>query len=83
MMGLDAQVEDLNAFDEAAFRAHVRAFVETNYPPALRNPPKRLHFRDSRVWYMALARQGWLAPGWPREWGGMGLSAAKQLVMIE
>jgi alkylation response protein AidB-like acyl-CoA dehydrogenase len=32
---------------------------------------------------MALARQGWLAPGWPREHGGMGLSPAKQVIFIE
>ena len=61
----------------------MRQWLEANYPPALRHPPKRLHWRDNKVWYMALARQGWLAPGWPRERGGMGLSAAKQLLMTE
>ncbi|MDA8049778.1 MAG: acyl-CoA dehydrogenase family protein [Rhodospirillales bacterium] len=75
--------EDLEALDESAFRARVREFLAAHYPPELRNPPKRLHFRDSKPWYMALSRRGWLAPGWPREYGGMGLSAAKQLVMIE
>lgn len=77
------QPEDLNLLDDIAFRARVRGFVESRYPSDLRNPPKRLHFRDSRRWYMTLAEAGWLAPGWPREWGGMGLSAAKQLIMIE
>ena len=32
---------------------------------------------------MALSEKGWLAPGWAREYGGMGLSAAKQLAMME
>jgi alkylation response protein AidB-like acyl-CoA dehydrogenase len=32
---------------------------------------------------MTLSRQGWLAPAWPRNYGGMGLSAAKQLLMME
>ncbi len=32
---------------------------------------------------MTLSEQGWLAPGWPREWGGMGLSPGKQLIYIE
>ncbi|MGH7066640.1 MAG: acyl-CoA dehydrogenase family protein [Acetobacteraceae bacterium] len=73
----------LDSLDEPAFRATVREFLETRYPPALRNPPKRLHFRDTRPWYLTLSRAGWLAPGWPREWGGMGLSAARQLVMTE
>ena len=32
---------------------------------------------------MTLSERGWLAPAWPREHGGMGLSAAKQLIMME
>ena len=75
--------EQLDAMDEATFRATVRRFLSANYPPELRNPPKRLHLKDNRVWYMTLAEAGWLAPGWPREVGGLGLSPAKQIAMIE
>lgn len=32
---------------------------------------------------MALAQKGWIAPAWPVEYGGMGLSATKQLIWIE
>ena len=78
-----AASDDLNALNDEIFRAHVRTWVEANYPADLRNPPKRLHWRDNKVWYLMLAEQGWLAPGWPRERGGMGLSAAKQLLMME
>ncbi len=73
----------LDALDDEAFRLEVRRFVEAHYPPALRNPPKRLHWAENQVWYRLLAEHGWLAPGWPREFGGMGLSAAKQLIVIE
>jgi alkylation response protein AidB-like acyl-CoA dehydrogenase len=75
--------EDLNALDDATFRMEVRRWIQANYPPELRDPPKRLHWHESRVWYMKLAEKGWLCPGWPREFGGMGLSAAKQLIMSE
>ena len=75
--------EDLNQLDDASFRATVRDWIEKNYPPEIRNPPKRLHFVENKSWYMALSKKGWLAPGWPREHGGMGLSATKQLIMIE
>lgn len=75
--------DDLGAMDDQAFRLHVRGWIEANYPPTLRNPPKRQHWPQNKPWYMALSRQGWLAPGWPREHGGMGLSAGKQLVWIE
>jgi alkylation response protein AidB-like acyl-CoA dehydrogenase len=74
---------DFNALEDEAFRQLVRRWVEANYPLELRNPRRRLHWRENRPWYMALSRQGWLAPGWPREYGGMGLSASKQLIMIE
>ncbi|MCK8783609.1 acyl-CoA dehydrogenase family protein [Roseomonas sp. NAR14] len=75
--------EDLNALDDEAFRRTVRAWVEANYPPELRNPPKRLHWAENSPWYFRLAEKGWLAPGWPKEFGGMGLSPAKQIILIE
>src|ERR1700733_859164 len=79
----DISPEDLDALPDDAFRAVIREWVQAVYPPELRNPPKRLHWRDNKPWYMTLSAKGWLAPGWPREWGGMGLSAAKQLLMME
>jgi len=74
---------DLNALDDETFRSTVRTWIETNYPPDIRNPPRRLHWNENKVWYMKLAEKGWLAPGWPREYGGMGLSPSKMLIMIE
>ena len=74
---------DLNELTDDVFRETVRDFVEANYPPDLRNPPHRLHWAEAKPWYMTLSRQGWLAPAWPHEHGGMGLSAAKQLIMME
>lgn len=75
--------DELDRLDDAAFRLVVRRFLAENYPPDLRNPPKRLHWRENKVWYLKLAEKGWLAPGWPREYGGMGLSAGKQLILTE
>lgn len=74
---------DLNALDADAFRAEVRAFVEAEYPLDVRFPTRRLHWSENKPWYMALSKQGWLAPSWPIEHGGMGLSAVNQLIMIE
>jgi alkylation response protein AidB-like acyl-CoA dehydrogenase len=75
--------QDYNALTDDEFRAVSRRFVEQHYPPELRNPLRRLHWRENRPWYMILAERGWLAPAWPREYGGMGLSAAKYLILIE
>jgi alkylation response protein AidB-like acyl-CoA dehydrogenase len=74
---------DLNDLPDDEFRAMVRQFIEANYPAEMRNPPHRLHWEEAKPWYMTLSRQGWLAPAWPREYGGMGLSASKQLLMTE
>jgi len=75
--------EHLDALDDEAFRQTVRTWLVANYPEELRNPPKRLHWRDNKAWYFKLAEQGWLCPGWPKQYGGMGLSAGKQIIMVE
>jgi alkylation response protein AidB-like acyl-CoA dehydrogenase len=82
-MSREPSLDDLEAMDDDGFRLAVRHWIEANYPPDLRNPPKRLHWHDNRAWYLKLAERGWLAPGWPREHGGMGLNAARQLIMLE
>lgn len=74
---------DWNERSEDEFRSVVRRFIHANYPSALRNPPKRLHWEEIQGWYMTLSRQGWLAPAWPREHGGMGLAPAKLIAFIE
>ena len=74
---------DMNNWDDDAFRAEIRKFLAAEYPPHLRNPQKRPRHAQTRDWYMALSRKGWLCPHWPSEYGGMGLSPGKQIIMIE
>ena len=75
--------EDLNQLSDEAFRQTVRRFVESEYPAELRNPPHRLHMHEGKPWFEKVAAKGWVAPGWPRELGGLGLDAAKQIILIE
>jgi len=75
--------DEMEEMSPEAFRLMYRNWLEASYPSEIRFPAKRLHFRDTKVWYEILARKGWLAPGWPREYGGLGLSAGKQLIIIE
>lgn len=72
---------DYNAWPDDVFRAHVKEWVEANYPPELRHPPERLRRRDTKDWYDRLSAHGWLAPGWTKEDGGMGLAPGKQVIM--
>ncbi|MDN5926796.1 MAG: acyl-CoA dehydrogenase family protein [Hyphomicrobiales bacterium] len=75
--------EDMNPLTDEDFRMAVRRFVEENYPDIPRYSQRRLHWHENRPWYEILARRGWLCPNWPPEYGGMGLSATKQLIMVE
>ncbi len=72
-------VTDYNAMAEGDFRRMLRAFIAAEYPPALAHLPRRLHWPEIRDWSLTLSRQGWLAPAWPVEHGGMGLDAGKLL----
>lgn len=82
-MNEQPQLPDFNALSDDAFRQTVREFLHAHFPEELRDLPKRLHWEEVKDWYMTLSTHGWLCPGWPREFGGMGLSAAKQLIYTE
>jgi hypothetical protein len=74
---------DYNQISDDDFRAEVRSFFENNYPSHLRFLPRRVRWTEIKDWYLRLSSRGWIAPNWPREYGGMGLSPAKLLIFIE
>jgi alkylation response protein AidB-like acyl-CoA dehydrogenase len=76
-------MQDWNALSDEVFRKEVRSFFETAYPDELRFLPRRLGWSECKPWYLMLSNKGWIAPAWPKEHGGMGLSPAKQIVMLE
>jgi alkylation response protein AidB-like acyl-CoA dehydrogenase len=74
---------DWNAMSDDAFRDEVRAFFAAEYPRELQFLPRRLRWSESKPWWLKLSRKGWIAPAWPVERGGMGLSPGKQIIMVE
>ena len=74
---------DWNALDNASFRATLREFFETRFPGEWRYPQRRLRWSEIGPWYLALSKQGWVAPSWPSQYGGMGLSPEKLIIFIE
>lgn len=61
--------------EDEAFRAEVRGFLEAKLPREVAEAetvgtsiPKKLLQR----WHGILHEQGWVAPGWPAEYGGTG-----------
>jgi len=62
------------------FRAEARAWLEANFPPALKG---KAHLASTEVtttdpvlkaWRKAIGEKGWATPTWPAEYGGGGLS---------
>ncbi|HVI31329.1 acyl-CoA dehydrogenase family protein [Phenylobacterium sp.] len=79
---------DFGGAEQDAFRTEVRAWLEANYPPELRDADAKTDpeavwggraFADKDsdpqvVWMRRAAEKGWTAPAWPKEYGGGGLS---------
>jgi alkylation response protein AidB-like acyl-CoA dehydrogenase len=75
---------DWNALSDEDFRRSFRDLIVRECPPELRFMRKqRPVFDEVAVWYHALSKAGWLAPVWPKEYGGMGLSASKHMIYVE
>ena len=68
---------------EDAFRQELRAFLAAHYPDRWRKPIERLTGEDALWWKRTLYEHGWRMPGWPAQYGGMGLSLHQQLVYHE
>jgi alkylation response protein AidB-like acyl-CoA dehydrogenase len=68
---------------EAEFRMEVRTWLEANLPAALRGRTVRPPPAELMPWYQTLSRKGWIAPHWPREYGGMGATLNEQIIMTE
>ena len=68
------------------FRKEVREFIEAKLTPPLRKAAE-LGFGIAREegaqWHRALFDQGWVAPDWPIEYGGIELSAAQKHILEE
>ena len=68
---------------EAEFRNEVRTWLEANLPAALRDRTTRPPPAELMPWYHTLSRKGWIAPHWPKQYGGMGATLNEQIIMTE
>ena len=68
--------------EDAAFRDEVRAFIADHYPAEMRvpNPETDLSKEQMLLWHRILHRKGWIAPLWPREYGGPGWSITRRFI---
>jgi alkylation response protein AidB-like acyl-CoA dehydrogenase len=84
---------------EAAFRAEMRAFIEQECPAGIRRRGFRAafggggwddihmsreeYFARNGDWVKKLADRGLIAPAWPKEYGGAGLSVMEQFIFTQ
>jgi alkylation response protein AidB-like acyl-CoA dehydrogenase len=68
--------------EDAAFRDEVRSFIAENYPQEMRvpNPETDLTKEQSLLWHRILFRKGWIAPLWPKQYGGTGWSIIRRFI---
>ncbi len=69
--------------EDLAFRDEVRAFLAEAFDAELRAQTARqagIFAEDSvaRRWHRALHQRGWIAPAWPKEYGGPGWTARQR-----
>ena len=72
------------------FRAETREWLEANCPMEMRD--KSFHWEeahkyysseDADLWRQRMAERGWIAPTWPKEYGGGGLDGAHAAVLSQ
>lgn len=71
---------------ELAFREEVRGFLRDHLPAEFAQriqQGKRLSKAHQIEWMRTLNKQGWLAPGWPEEYGGTGWNAVQKHLFEE
>ena len=75
--------------EEAVFRTEVRGFIRGNLPAVFAQPEMEGYNASEeeesfrKQWRTALGQRGWIAPHWPKEYGGAGMSVTEQFIFNE
>jgi alkylation response protein AidB-like acyl-CoA dehydrogenase len=67
--------------EEAAFRKEVREFILAEAP--LDRSDFREAWQKGQTWWKKLQERGWIAPAWPKEYGGAGMTVMQQFIFNE
>jgi len=75
--------------EEAAFRQEVREFIAREAPKLEQGAGIDVIsgyaqvFVQSQEWFKKLGEKGWIAPAWPKEYGGAGMTVMQQFIFNE
>lgn len=73
----------VDSAEEAAFRAQVRDWLAGNLPDELKGWSLRPPYELIRPWHKKIYDRGWIAPHWPKEYGGMEATLNQELILLE
>ncbi|MCH2548589.1 MAG: acyl-CoA dehydrogenase family protein [Alphaproteobacteria bacterium] len=71
---------------EKEFREDIRKFMGNSLPEEIRHKVEmglKLEKDDYVIWQKIVGERGWLAPGWPKEYGGTGWSPIERHIYNE
>ena len=71
---------------EKEFREDIRKFMGNSLPEEIRHKVEmglKLEKDDYVIWQKIVGERGWLAPGWPKEYGGTGWSPIERHIFNE
>ena len=70
--------------EEEAFRAELRAFIAEAKPKLPAATDGALKTKDDYLaWHKMLFKKGWVAPAWPKEYGGTGWTVTQRYIFNE
>ena len=71
--------------EDQSFRDEVRGFLDEHLTEDLREAGRKTggvfaDFEAGRRWHRVLAKKGWSAASWPKEYGGTGWNATQRYI---
>ena len=68
---------------EKSFRSDVADWIDETLPDDLRGWSTRPPFERAMWWHKQLFQKGWIAPAWPKAYGGMEATLNQQIILKE
>jgi alkylation response protein AidB-like acyl-CoA dehydrogenase len=72
--------------EQIAFRDDVRTWIRSAMPPHIHEKAAvdgNFEMSEVMEWHKILHKKGWVAPHWPREYGGPGLDVTSRFILTE
>ena len=88
-------METTTKVDLGDFRLETRAWLEENCPESMRQPVKstsdmywggrnaKFSSKDQRTWFEKMLKKKWIVPYWEKKYGGGGLTAEENNILIQ